>query len=197
MIIDPREVRKQFGEDYSFNSWEHVESLRELILEDRLRVTQGLEHEWHQISRDDQSPSYNQGKPRDFLQSPTSTPIEALTTYLDMGTYPPPEILMAVADCFNLYYQLYGELELEEAFFGKPKRRSGNFAARRSWDRLCRFFHSRVEVDRDLGKNTALVALAEEFIHESENADIDVEAFLRRYRRWKSSKPLDDLIEDK
>jgi hypothetical protein len=196
MLVNPREIRELYGDDYNFNSWDHVEGLREVILEGRLRVTNGLEHEWQLISKDDQSPSMNQGKPRDLLQSPTNTPIEALATYLEMGTYPPPEVLLAVADCFTLYYQSHGKIELEEAFFGRVRRKSGNFSARRSRDLLYRFFHTQVAMEGELGDNSNMTVLAEKFLARMNVSDFEVDTFLRGYRRWKSLKLSEKPVTD-
>lgn len=46
------------------------------------------------------------------------------------GFYPPPDVLFAVHDAFEAYLAADGKLSLEEAFFGKPTPKLGNYAAR-------------------------------------------------------------------
>ena len=60
-----------------------------------------------------------------------TTPAEALFFYIEMGFYPPPEILLAVADAYGAYIQGGGSVTLEEMFFGKPRRKGGPLARRR------------------------------------------------------------------
>lgn len=57
-------------------------------------------------------------------------PIRALFRYISYGRYPPPELLMAMRGAFDEYLEAGGDLALEEAFFGKPPRRAGNYAQR-------------------------------------------------------------------
>ena len=66
------------------------------------------------------------------LSNTAPSPIETLSYMLDMGFYPPPELLMAIIDCFDAYMANGGKITLEEAFFRRPKKSAGNYAKRRS-----------------------------------------------------------------
>lgn len=58
----------------------------------------------------------------------SGTPLGALTYFLDMGLYPPPELLLTLADCWRTYIENSGKITLDDAFLGKPKKSSGNYA---------------------------------------------------------------------
>lgn len=48
----------------------------------------------------------------------------------NIGTYPPPELLLALCDMFKQYMNGAGNLTLENALLGKPRQRMGTYAAR-------------------------------------------------------------------
>jgi hypothetical protein len=196
-MYDVREVLRE-NPDCCFNSWGHVDDVRDLILEGRLRVINGLEHDWQLISQDGNSPSGNQGRPRDLNHTLTNTPAHALTNYMEMGTYPLPEILIALADCITLYLDSHGELELEEVFFGKKTQRLGNFSSKSRSESLCKFFHSYLQNqqeirslklqlnsdEKELRIDKSISDSAEDMFRELDIPG-DIDSFLRKYRRWK------------
>lgn len=49
--------------------------------------------------------------------------------YLRLGLYPPPELLIALVEDYERYLKGAGRVSLEEAFFGKPRRKVGSRAA--------------------------------------------------------------------
>lgn len=55
-------------------------------------------------------------------------PFLALMTCVEDGFYPPPEILLAVLRCYELYLSGYGDLE--ECLLGPRKRKGGSYARR-------------------------------------------------------------------
>lgn len=66
-------------------------------------------------------------------------PLEVMCQLALEGSYPPPELLVAVAASWRAYMQAGGikdqsgrrpALDLEDVFFGAPKRRIGNYAER-------------------------------------------------------------------
>jgi hypothetical protein len=59
-------------------------------------------------------------------------PLEQIAIATRLGIVPPPEALMAVTKAFNAYQRSKGKLSLEEAFFGRPKQRGGNWSKRES-----------------------------------------------------------------
>ena len=56
-------------------------------------------------------------------------PLAQFFDYVESGLYPPPELLLTILDAWRVYREYGGDLTLEEAFFGKPKPKAGNYAA--------------------------------------------------------------------
>lgn len=126
------------------------------IREDGSVAPFSLEEQWQQVAnwyalleherKDDESPhnmfnaawdvilseGYTVDERGKNLSTIASTPIETLSYMLEMGFYPPPELLMAIIDCFDVYMASRGKITLEESFFGRPKKSAGNYAKRRS-----------------------------------------------------------------
>ncbi|WHZ20704.1 MAG: hypothetical protein OJF55_002853 [Rhodanobacteraceae bacterium] len=66
------------------------------------------------------------------LQRVSSSPLSALFYFVDMGFYPPPELLFALHDCWETYESAGGRTSLEQAFLGKTVQKSGNYAKRQN-----------------------------------------------------------------
>lgn len=74
-----------------------------------------------------------------------STPFEALFFYLEMGFYPPPELLLALSSMWAMYLRGGGKLSLEEVFLGRAVKKGGNFAQRRhTW---AKYIHMGVQLE--------------------------------------------------
>ena len=58
------------------------------------------------------------------------TPLATLFYFVEMGFYPPPELLLALSDAWKSYEQCSGYVSLEEAFLGPTKKKAGNYARR-------------------------------------------------------------------
>ena len=75
------------------------------------------------------------GKPifnrHDFEHS-YSTLVDALLSQMEDRFYPPPEILLSIADCLLIYFIAEGKVELEENFLKKVERGKINYANRRA-----------------------------------------------------------------
>ncbi|MBA6377690.1 MULTISPECIES: RuvA C-terminal domain-containing protein [unclassified Colwellia] len=71
-------------------------------------------------------------------------PIELFLFEISYGSYPPPEILMMLAKCFSLYFLAEGTLSLEDVFFGKVIKKSGNYSMRRKRNTNFQEFHYQV-----------------------------------------------------
>ncbi|TOA23225.1 hypothetical protein, partial [Vibrio parahaemolyticus] len=54
----------------------------------------------------------------------------ALTFCLEAGIYPPPKLLLLIAGKYEIYMASKGELSLEEVFYGRPERSTGNYSSR-------------------------------------------------------------------
>jgi hypothetical protein len=54
--------------------------------------------------------------------------LDAVMYCIKDGSYPPPEILLALEEGWIEYLRAKGTVSLEEALIGRPKRRAGNYA---------------------------------------------------------------------
>lgn len=109
--------------------WQQVENWHALLEHERGNSDSGynlLNEAWDAISEGDLSPAERGSE----LRPTACTPIEALSYLIGMGFYPPPELLLAIADCIDTYMANGGSMTLEEAFFGRPKKSAGNHAKR-------------------------------------------------------------------
>ncbi len=149
--------------------------------------------------------------PRDIALT-CNSPLEALSTYIRyLESYPPPEVLLIIANQFKYYMENAGDITLEEAFFGSVKGK-GSYAYRcHNENPLYELFHNKLKLEETLetiGKNThgsqqeLLNNLLETpmysmedgikkqisiFYSENQNGDFDSESFLRGYRRWRNN----------
>lgn len=122
-------------------------------------------------------------------------PIELFLFDLSYGDYPPPELLVMISKCFNLYLLAEGELTLEDVFFGKLKKRSGNFAKRKATSNNFKEFHYQVIREKECNKNFSLEKFALHYFNMKINSDEDnpiinvtednIESYIIRYYRWK------------
>ena len=121
------------------------------------------------------------------------TPLGAFRSMIEAGLYPPPEVLLALDDCFAMYMALRGKVELEQIFFGEKKRGVGNHAARTYKDKA--YKHLWVELSfNQLSEHKTQIEIAESVIELFKLTD-DVDSFLRGYRRYLANlkkKPSDN-----
>ena len=96
-------------------------------------VLDSLNESWEQLELLYEYPA---GKPMfergEKLRSTASTPLSALFFFIDMGFYPPPELLLTLLDTWEYYRASNGEVSLEEAFLGPPVPKAGNHARRKN-----------------------------------------------------------------
>jgi len=191
------------------NTWERVREIREKLLSHKTVLSE-MEDDWQLITQsaamklrleksvDTKDPLGMRGD-----EKTSSTPLNAFRYFLDLGLFPPPEILLAIAECFDRYFQAEGQLELEEVFFSRPrKKRIGNNSAQDARDRLYEAFcfsHSLEHLakshqlkntsdDTDTAAKSLRVALeptAEKFLRERGLLDLEVDSFLRGFYRWR------------
>ena len=95
-----------------------------------------------------------------------------------------------------------GKISLETVFFGQAKKRAGNYAARINLDSLYMKFYRDIQVSNMFNGKMSMTKFAENYftnkyfctlggyIKGSTNPDLDeaieIDNFLRGYRRWKS-----------
>ena len=151
-------------------------------------VLSGLESTWKLIESD--FPPLGKDREDDNYESPVSR----FMFNVDMGFYPPPEIMLSLLRCFELYYACGGHKSLDEIFFGKPhkKKSSGAFvkSQQEKYD-IFSMFYATADSDFVTGADftkKSLVERAEIFISAKfpEGAEVDPETFLKGYRRWQN-----------
>lgn len=126
-------------------------------------------------------------------------PFWAFMNSMMVGVYPPPEVLMSLAECFNLYINGEGSLDLEDVFFGDLVTGAGNLAKRLAKGGVYNQFHMDVQYRKLSPKyhglpTTPLTELAgiflqKEFVikhykEKNKGQYKDTKDFLRGYRAW-------------
>ncbi len=116
------------------------------------------------------------------------SPLKAFNYIWSGGFYPPPELLDAISGCYTDYSIHFGKMSAEEAFFGKPVKGQGNYAARTKPtitgnERTDQVFH---ELMRKYPERT-LISIAIE-VHENHGASIEPESIRRNYNRLRGKR---------
>lgn len=112
--------------------WDAVESWHQLLQNDSCDdypILASFNKAWgalNDIYSFDNGPFMKRGRDCGASDSPLST----LFFYVEMGFYPPPELLLALSDAWHRYRQASGAYGLEDAFFGKSKKGAGNYSKR-------------------------------------------------------------------
>jgi len=128
--------------DKTVDLWAAVRKAQELLRDhENYPVLDSFETAWKLLDEYYATPTFPSRKDekefiertrakRDDVFKASSTPLSSLMFYTEMGHYPPPELLLGLLDSWETYLQGRGTVSLEEAFLGRPKRRSGTFAKR-------------------------------------------------------------------
>lgn len=111
----------------NLNTWEKAKEIRDPLTPEESE----MEMIWQ-----DHLESYHRDSFKREDERLANTPLEAMLVYLEFDLYPPPEVLLTVAACFNDYLNHAGEKSLEEVFFGKPIKGKGNYAQRKNKELL-------------------------------------------------------------
>ena len=177
---------------------------RDLILNDAEWMH--METEWEVLLEENTF----DGKPvfdRSFMRKEYSNPIEAFVGQIKMGFYPPPEIMLIIADSLKIYFESNGSKELSEILFPKSRQKLGNFSAQMHKNKKFANFHSLYTRQEKISlekfaesyfhcKSYTLFGFTEELyehlgienkaiVNENYDPDLDIDNFLREYRRWK------------
>ena len=138
-------------------------------------------------------------------------PFEAFRNVVEIGVTPPPALIYLIDELYKTYVLTMGHNSWEEICFGKPVKGVGIYAARAfsSKDRDMKGFHQWVDKHRKNGDESSLIVLAESFFENKTkskeffsdlaeakgresntdaSSEIDIDSFLRKYRRWKKSR---------
>ena len=112
-------------------------------------------------------------------------PLTRLGYYLEFDMYPPPEVLLAINKIFQDYLSKKGNIDLEEAFFGKPIKSLGNYSARMAKHEGARFLDILLQIndiDAREGRNSlSQYEIAQQYL--GINSEEDPESLLRKLRR--------------
>lgn len=103
--------------------------------------------------------------------------LSALEYFVDFGLYPPPELLLLIAEQYNSY--LSGDMSLDEAFFGKARPKAGGF--RNDFWKNQKYLRLHFEIVSGKRANVKMIKVAEEFVKKYQ-LSIDPESLLKSYR---------------
>lgn len=187
-----RAVLSQENMSEPFNSNEKVNAYREKLkasyVHDDYPVMVGLEHAWRLLERDYEVINRE--------EHPSNNPISSFEYYLDLGFYPPPEIMMVLGDALRLYFAGAGQFSLDEILFGEKHKKTSSFAYKKYKKFRYQFFDIHVNLSRRKEGNSdqSLEAVMLKVLEETNpvtmamlgfDPDVDIDTFLRGYRRWK------------
>jgi len=164
------------------------EKLKASFVHDEYPVYAGLEHSWREL----QSEYYDVIERED---QPANDPLSSFSYYVMGGFYPPPELMIMMARAIEKYFDSAGDKSFDEVFFGDKHQKTKSFAYKKHRKRKYMFFEWSISMRGDKGKTEqSLEDQVSEFIEENNpitlalngiNPSVDVDTFLRGYRRWK------------
>ena len=152
-LSELREAVKFFDYEFKpFSSNEKVDSQREKLIasyvHDDYPVMTGQEHSWRILEADYQVIKRE--------EHPADNPLSSFDYYVDLGFYPPPEIMMIIADAFRLYFSASGSISLDEVFFGERHKKTNSLAYKKHKKFKYQFFHFYVNRSKLKGESTQM-----------------------------------------
>lgn len=148
---------------------------------DRAAILSQLERGWNALG----SPYPN--KPREAGSHVAEHVLTAIDAHVRMGAYPPPELLLALSALLDQYLDAAGKLTLEEVMFGKPKRRTGSFAARSHLEVRSLFVDAIAQAASARGMSEGeIAATLEAGVERAFGRWADADSLLRARRRLKA-----------
>jgi len=117
--------------------------------------------------------------------------LDALDKTISYGLYPPPELLLALCECYEEYIAGNGEIHLEELLCGRSLRGKGNFAQQETTKLKYEYFENvflpfvgeRFPDGEMIYKNQVDAVVA--MLNEQGDFDTDPETYLRSWRLWR------------
>ncbi|MBM4968968.1 hypothetical protein HYO26_22265 [Vibrio parahaemolyticus] len=140
-----------------------------------------LEEAWS-ILRDTIYSDFDVDNGREY---PICNPFKKLSYCLEFGMYPPPEVLINIAQTYERYMSRKGEIDLEEAFFGKPQKGKGNFSAKSHREADVHMLQLFLSLNDVTDKKTQY-EVASEYLSR-QKSDEDPEHLLRKFRRYRQA----------
>lgn len=121
--------------------------------------------------------------------------IAAFQSDLDFGLYPAPEILSAMSKMISYYLAMGGAISMDEAFFGVKHNKRTSYATEPMFAVYKSFYIdlridilSRYDLDATL-EEKALIFMEQEKIHKKKLQNMDLDAFLKGFRRFRGGSP--------
>lgn len=153
--------------------WERVRSNRESLKKrEGYPCLESIEETWEAIV------NAQHVDDRDQLERTAESPLAAFSYYVDLGFYPPPELMLALNDAWFEYVCAGGKKTLEECFLIRPKKKVGNTASQ-TRTRM-KALHLTFGMAELIKKGATQVEAAEEV---APRLGMDVETAAREYRR--------------
>lgn len=113
------------------------------------------------------------------LEKEAGSPLAALFAIIEWGNYPPPELLLALKDCWDTYMHNDGTMSLETAFLGKPVQKAGPYSQRTNARRRKAFIQLQFAREIQDGKTRDEAAIA---VSEMIGGRLDVDSIKRMAR---------------
>lgn len=193
----------KFNKPSDCNSWDYVRAIRKAILNEE-KTYSVMEPVWQSILNQQMYFGTDaEGKHlylEDDLRNDEEfavSPLAAFMTCIERCQYPPPEVLIAINDCFELYLNAAGSVEMEQVFFANKRvKKIGNASAQFNRDKKYRWFEvlsGFLEATDSSGKckSTSKVDQVARFLNEMGDYETDPESYLRGYNRWKEQQETD------
>ena len=167
--------------------WEYVEGLQQNNDENPI---QSLNKSWGILTENiDEYKSNDRILDTNFAKNNLSTPLKAFLSFIEMGIYPPPEVLLSICDSFNHYLREKGAVKLEDCFYESKKGQS-SYSRRHSSD----YTYSKLLIE--INENPDILQLeAAEKIKSDLSISTEPESIERGYRRWKKAHAIKDRID--
>lgn len=112
--------------------WSEIQQWRDYLEDiDDVPALESMCSQWSSIKDATGMDDDEYGRGSDLSRT-AGTPLAALFYFIDMGFYPPPELLLGLHDAWLRYIGSNGKLSLEDTFLGPSQKGGGNFAKRRN-----------------------------------------------------------------
>lgn len=85
-------------------------------------------------------------------------PLHEAMLYVEGGLYPPPELLIVIAETYRRYLDAHGRLDLETAMFGRLRHNVGNFSGQHESRIRTDHMAARIGVEMNRGATKAEAA---------------------------------------
>lgn len=181
------------------NTWDYLEKIKQehdSDLKEKHSLSTGLEDAYLRAhgARNAMLMEKHGEDDRSTLKQWEGSPLDAFLGLIRAGEYPPPELMLLVAEAFEFYFGARGSVSLEHIFFGREVPKAGNESARRKNQYVFEMFNHWTESNLRNEANLSQIQLAEKLIGIAKKYKLvdsefveDPESFVRSWRRWKKA----------